>query len=59
MVDDKLRILAARKAVWQERLNTVFARPGHSTLDPAGVAAQPAADFMIQRIGELANLDPP
>ena len=57
MVDDKLRILAAMKAIWQGRLTTVFARQGHYALDPAVVAAQPAADFTIERIGELADLD--
>ena len=56
MVDDKLRILAAMKAVWKERLTTIFARQGHYALDPAVVAAQPAADFTIERIGELADL---
>ncbi len=57
MVDDKLRILAAMKAIWRERLTTVFARQGHYALDPALVATQPAADFTIERIGELADLD--
>ena len=57
MVDDKLRILAAMKAIWQERLTTIFARQGHYALDPAVLAAQPAADFTIERIGDLADLD--
>jgi FMN phosphatase YigB (HAD superfamily) len=57
MVDDKLRILAAMKAFWRERLTTIFARQGHYALDPDTVAAQPAADFTIERIGELADLD--
>jgi FMN phosphatase YigB (HAD superfamily) len=57
MVDDKLRILAAMKAIWQERLTTVFARQGHYALDPAVVAAQPDDDFTIERIGELVDLD--
>lgn len=57
MVDDKLRILAAMKGIWQERLTTIFPRQGHYALDPAVIAAQPAADFTIERIGELADLD--
>ena len=57
MVDDKLRILAAMKAVWQDRLTTIFPRQGHYALDPAIVAAQPAADCTIEHIGELADLD--
>jgi FMN phosphatase YigB (HAD superfamily) len=57
MVDDKLHILAAMKAIWQERLTTVFPRQGHYAHDPAALAAHPAADFTIEHIGELADLD--
>ncbi len=57
MVDDKPRILAAMKAVWREQLTTIFPRQGHYALDPAVVAAQPAADFTIERIGDLTDLD--
>jgi len=57
MVDDKLRILAAMKAIWRERLTTIFPRQGHYALDPGILAAQPAADITIECIGELADLD--
>tara|TARA_R110002110_G_scaffold167482_1_gene368484 strand:- start:33102 stop:33803 length:702 start_codon:yes stop_codon:yes gene_type:complete len=57
MVDDKLRILAAMKKVWGERLTTVFPRQGHYGLDPGNIAAYPPADITIERIGELANVD--
>lgn len=57
MVDDKLQILAAMKAIWKARLTTIFPRQGHYALDPAVVAAQPPADFTIERIGELADID--
>ncbi len=57
MVDDKLRILAAMKAIWQKRLTTIFPRQGHYALDPAVVAAQPSADVTIKHIGELADVD--
>lgn len=57
LVEDKLRILAAMKRVWQERLTTIFVRQGHYALDPKVVAAQPAADFTIAHIGEMADLD--
>jgi hypothetical protein len=57
MVDDKLRILAAMKKVWGDRLTTVFPRQGHYALDPQTVAAYPAADITIERIGELVNYD--
>ena len=58
MVDDKLRILAAMKAILQDRLTTIFPRQGHYALDPKIVVVQPAADFTIEHIGELAELDP-
>ncbi|MGB2881974.1 MAG: HAD family hydrolase [Rhodoferax sp.] len=58
MVDDKLRILAAMKAILQDRLTTIFPRQGHYALDPKIVVAQLAADFTIEHIGELAELDP-
>jgi FMN phosphatase YigB (HAD superfamily) len=59
MVDDKLRILAAMKNVWGARLTTVFPRQGHYALDPATVAAYPAHDITIERIGDLVNYDLP
>ena len=42
MVDDKVRILAAMKAVWAERLVSVFTRQGHYAHDAAILAAHPA-----------------
>jgi FMN phosphatase YigB (HAD superfamily) len=56
MVDDKLRILAAMKQVWGERLTTVFPRQGHYALDPREIAAWPQADLTVARIGELVDL---
>ena len=52
MVDDKLRILTAMKAVWGPRLTTVFVRQGHYTRDPA-IRQYPAADLTIDHIGEF------
>ena len=57
MVDDKLRILAAMKQVMQDRLTTVFPRQGHYALDPAAMAAYPAADLTVERIGDLLHVD--
>ena len=57
MIDDKLRVLAAMKAIWQQRLTTIFPRQGHYALDPEVIGNQPAADFTIEQIGELADLD--
>jgi FMN phosphatase YigB (HAD superfamily) len=56
MVDDKVHLLAAMKAVWGERLATVFVRQGHYAHDAALVAAHPAADVTIERIGDIPNL---
>ena len=55
LVDDKLRILTAVKAVWGERVTTVFVRQGHYGLDPALVEQYPAADLTLERIGDLSS----
>jgi FMN phosphatase YigB (HAD superfamily) len=57
MVDDKLRILAAMKAAWRERLTTVFPRQGHYAFDPAIIAGYPPADIEVEHVGELAAFD--
>jgi len=59
MVDDKLRILAAMKAIWGARLTTVFPRQGHYALDPEILAAYSSADLAIERIGDLVHCDLP
>jgi len=56
MVDDKLRILAASKSVWGDRLTTVFPRQGHYAQDPKLVAAYPPANVTVEVIGELRNV---
>ena len=55
MVDDKLRILAAMKSVWRDRLTTVFVRQGHYAHDPAALKTYPPADIAIDRVGDLAG----
>jgi FMN phosphatase YigB (HAD superfamily) len=58
MIDDKLRILAAMKSTWGDRLTTVFPRQqGHYALDPANAKAYPAADITVERIGDLMTSD--
>jgi len=57
MVDDKERILAAMKAVWGERLVTIFPRQGHYAHDPANLGRYPAADRTVERIGDLLAVD--
>lgn len=59
MVDDKLRILAAMKAVLGERLTTVFARQGHYALDPENIRLYPSADITVDHIGALSSVDLP
>ena len=59
LVDDKLRILAAVKAVWGRRVTTVFPRQGHYAFDPQALAKYPPADIAIERIGDLLNCDLP
>ena len=56
LIDDKLRVLAAVKAVWGERVTTVFPRQGHYALDPAVLAEFPAADITVERIGDVLGL---
>jgi FMN phosphatase YigB (HAD superfamily) len=55
MVDDKLRILAAMKSVWHERLTTIFVRQGHYAHDPAVLKSYPPADVAVDRISDLTG----
>jgi FMN phosphatase YigB (HAD superfamily) len=57
MVDDKLRILAAVKQHWGERVTCIFPRQGHYARDASAAAAYPAADVSIGAIAELASYD--
>ncbi len=57
LVDDKLRILSAVKAVLAARLTTVFPRQGHYALDPQVLADYPAPDVTVQCIAELLSYD--
>ena len=59
MVDDKLRILASMKAVWNARLTSVFVRQGHYARDPDVVTAYPPADVSIEHIGDLTHVSLP
>ena len=57
LVDDKLRILTAVERFLRERLTTVFPRQGHYAFDAIAVANYPTADFTVERIGDLVDLD--
>ncbi len=58
LVDDKVRLLAAVKKVWGDRLTGVFVRQGHyaRSLD---VSNYPVPDRTIERIGDLRRYDLP
>ena len=57
LVDDKLRLLTAIKAVWGARLTTVFPRQGHYAHDPEILVQCPPADITIERICDLLKYD--
>lgn len=57
LVDDKLRILAAVKSIWRERVTTVCPRQGKFANDPSVIAANPQADITIARIADLLDYD--
>ena len=57
IVDDKLQVLSAMKKVLQQHVTTVFPRQGHYAFDLVNIAKYPAADFTIERIGDLADVD--
>jgi len=56
MVDDKVRILSAMKAVMGDRLTTVFPRQGHYALDAVDVAKYPPADVTVECIADLLRM---
>ena len=55
MVDDKLRILAAIKGIWGQRVTTIFPQQGHYALDPQIISKYPRADITVRRVGDLMN----
>jgi FMN phosphatase YigB (HAD superfamily) len=57
LIDDKLRILAAVKLFWGERVTTVFPRQGSYAHDPKMTGDFPPADVTIERIGDLLGRD--
>ncbi len=60
LFDDKLRILAAVKGVWGERVTTIFPRQGHYAHDPATLVEYPEAQFAdvaVDTIADLLRLD--
>jgi FMN phosphatase YigB (HAD superfamily) len=56
LVDDKARILAAVKAIWGDRVTTIFPKQGHFALqEPPRDGA--SVDLAIDRIGDLLERD--
>ena len=53
MVDDKLRILAAIKKSWGDRVTTVFPKQGKFANDPKALVSYPSADVTVERISDL------
>jgi FMN phosphatase YigB (HAD superfamily) len=59
LVDDKPRILAAVKNAWGDRVTTVLPRQGQYAHDAQALAAYPAPDLAVERIGDLLSHDLP
>ena len=57
LVDDKLRILAAAKRHWGDRVTTVLPLQGQFANDPTIAAAHPAPDVTVGGIADLLELD--
>src|SRR5437867_862168 len=58
LVDDKVRLLAAFKEAWGDRLTSVFPRQGHYARDK-DVSRYPAPDITVERIGDLVACELP
>jgi FMN phosphatase YigB (HAD superfamily) len=59
LVDDKLRVLAAVKKVWGDRVTTVFVRQGKFAHDPKVVGSYPPADLTVEGVRDLLGYDLP
>ena len=55
VVDDKLRLLAAIKKIWGERVTTVWVKQGHYASEPGILERYPAADLHLNHIGDLLH----
>lgn len=57
LVDDKVRILAAAKRHWGERVTTVLPLQGQFANDPSLRASHPAPDVTVDGVADLLDLD--
>jgi FMN phosphatase YigB (HAD superfamily) len=55
IVDDKLRLLAAIKMIWRQRVTTVFVKQGHYANAPETLANYPSADIHVDHIHNLLD----
>ncbi len=58
LVDDKIRILSEVKAIWGDRVTTVFPKQGHYAAE-ADLSKYPKADVTIEHIADLLAYNPP
>jgi len=58
LFDDKLRILAAIKEQWKDRVTTIFVRQGHYAFDESECAKYQSSDIAVDTIGDLLNYEP-
>jgi len=56
LIDDKARILAAVKAIWGDRVTTVFPKQGHYALKEPP-RDESSVDLAVERIGDLLARD--
>ena len=57
LIDDKLRILSAVKQLWGPRVTTIFSQQGHYAQSLHVRETYPAADFSLERIGDLLHYE--
>jgi FMN phosphatase YigB (HAD superfamily) len=57
LIDDKVRILSAVKAIWADTVTTVFPRQGRYAFDPDEIGKYPPADIELAEIGKLLEHD--
>src|SRR5215471_18594716 len=57
LIDDKIRILAAVKQIWGDRVTTVQPMQGHYAMDAKLQSQYPPADITVGEIGDLLDID--
>ncbi|MCA9286234.1 MAG: HAD family hydrolase [Phycisphaerales bacterium] len=57
LIDDKPRIAAAVKQRWGDRVTTILPRQGHYANAADAASHRPAADIVVERIGDMLDLE--